>query len=234
MKYNLNVAHLYGDLLNTYGDNGNLLALKYYAKKMDTDLDIDIVSLDDQFNPKDWDIVFFGGGQDYEQTIVSKDIQHKKEDLTDYIKDGGPLLAICGGYQLLGHYYVGANGEKIKGIDALDHYTLSQDDNRFIGDIVIKNAETGEIYHGFENHNGKTFLGKGERPLGEVQSGHGNNGEDQSEGVIYKNVYGSYFHGPILTRNGELAKRIILTALSRKYPDADLTPQKELTIEPTF
>ncbi|QGZ70502.1 glutamine amidotransferase [Pediococcus pentosaceus] len=234
MKYNLNVAHLYGDLLNTYGDNGNLLALKYYAKKMDTDLDIDIVSLDDQFNPKDWNIVFFGGGQDYEQTIVSKDIQHKKEDLTDYIEDGGPLLAICGGYQLLGHYYVGANGEKIKGIDALDHYTLSQDDNRFIGDIVIKNAETGEIYHGFENHNGKTFLGKGERPLGEVQSGHGNNGEDQSEGVIYKNVYGSYFHGPILTRNGELAKRIILTALSRKYPDADLTPQKELTIEPTF
>ncbi|WP_099299740.1 type 1 glutamine amidotransferase [Pediococcus pentosaceus] len=234
MKYNLNVAHLYGDLLNTYGDNGNLLALKYYAKKMDTDLDIDIVSLDDQFNPKDWDIVFFGGGQDYEQTIVSKDIQHKKEDLTDYIEDGGPLLAICGGYQLLGHYYVGANGEKIKGIDALDHYTLSQDDNRFIGDIVIKNAETGEIYHGFENHNGKTFLGKEERPLGEVQSGHGNNGEDQSEGVIYKNVYGSYFHGPILTRNGELAKRIILTALSRKYPDADLTPQKELTIEPTF
>ncbi|WP_415379595.1 type 1 glutamine amidotransferase [Pediococcus pentosaceus] len=234
MKYNLNVAHLYGDLLNTYGDNGNLLALKYYAKKMDTDLDIDIVSLDDQFNPKDWDIVFFGGGQDYEQNIVSKDIQHKKEDLTDYIEDGGPLLAICGGYQLLGHYYVGANGEKIKGIDALDHYTLSQDDNRFIGDIVIKNAETGEIYHGFENHNGKTFLGKGERPLGEVQSGHGNNGEDQSEGVIYKNVYGSYFHGPILTRNGELAKRIILTALSRKYPDADLTPQKELTIEPTF
>ncbi|MGK4093700.1 glutamine amidotransferase [Pediococcus pentosaceus] len=234
MKYNLNVAHLYGDLLNTYGDNGNLLALKYYAKKMDTDLDIDIVSLDDQFNPKDWDIVFFGGGQDYEQTIVSKDVQHKKEDLTDYIEDGGPLLAICGGYQLLGHYYVGANGEKIKGIDALDHYTLSQDDNRFIGDIVIKNAETGEIYHGFENHNGKTFLGKRERPLGEVQSGHGNNGEDQSEGVIYKNVYGSYFHGPILTRNGELAKRIILTALSRKYPDADLTPQKELTIEPTF
>jgi CobQ-like glutamine amidotransferase family enzyme len=234
MKYKLNVAHLYGDLLNTYGDNGNLLALKYYAKKMDTDLDIEIVSLDDQFIPKNWDVVFFGGGQDYEQTIVSKDIQGKKDDLTDYIENGGPLLAICGGYQLLGHYYVGANGEKIKGIGALDHYTLSQDDNRFIGDIVIKNAETGEVYHGFENHNGKTYLGAGERPLGEVQSGHGNNGEDQSEGVIYKNVYGSYFHGPILTRNGELAKRMLLTALSRKYPDADLTAQKELVIEPTF
>ncbi|TLQ05336.1 glutamine amidotransferase [Pediococcus stilesii] len=234
MKYELNVAHLYGDLLNTYGDNGNLLALKYYAKLMDTDLDIQIVSLDEKFDPNAWDVVFFGGGQDYEQTIVSKDIQGKKDDLTDYIEDGGPMLAICGGYQLLGHYYVGADGEKIKGIGALDHYTLSQDDNRFIGDIVIKNKETGEVYHGFENHNGKTYLGKGERPLGEVESGHGNNGEDNSEGVVYKNVYGSYFHGPILTRNGELAKKILLTALKRKYPNADLSSQEQLTIKPTF
>lgn len=234
MKYELNVAHLYGDLLNTYGDNGNLLALKYYAKLMDTDLDIQIVSLDEKFDPNAWDVVFFGGGQDYEQTIVSKDIQGKKDDLTDYIEDGGPMLAICGGYQLLGHYYVGADGEKIKGIGALDHYTLSQDDNRFIGDIVIKNKETGEVYHGFENHNGKTYLGKGERPLGEVESGHGNNGEDSSEGVVYKNVYGSYFHGPILTRNGELAKKILLTALKRKYPNADLSSQEQLTIKPTF
>ncbi|KRN94290.1 type 1 glutamine amidotransferase [Pediococcus stilesii] len=234
MKYELNVAHLYGDLLNTYGDNGNLLALKYYAKLMDTDLDIQIVSLDEKFDPNAWDVVFFGGGQDYEQTIVSKDIQGKKDDLTDYIEDGGPMLAICGGYQLLGHYYVGADGEKIKGIGALDHYTLSQDDNRFIGDIVIKNKETGEVYHGFENHNGKTYLGKGERPLGEVESGNGNNGEDNSEGVVYKNVYGSYFHGPILTRNGELAKKILLTALKRKYPNADLSSQEQLTIKPTF
>lgn len=234
MKYELKVAHLYGDLLNTYGDNGNLLALNYYAKMMDTKLDIQIVSLDDQFVAKDWDIVFFGGGQDYEQTIVSRDLQNKKSELTSYIEDGGPLLAICGGYQLLGHYYVGANGEKISGIGALDHYTLSQDDNRFIGDIVIKNQETGETYHGFENHNGKTYLGKDERPLGKVVTGNGNNGEDESEGVIYKNVYGSYFHGPILTRNGNLAKRILLTALHRRYPDADLSAQEALKIEPTF
>jgi CobQ-like glutamine amidotransferase family enzyme len=234
MKYTLNVAHLYGDLLNTYGDNGNLLALNYYAKMMDTELITEIVSLDDAFEPNAWDITFFGGGQDYEQSIVSRDLQTKKTDLTNYIEAGGPVLAICGGYQLLGHYYIGANGEKIAGIGALDHYTLSQENSRFIGDIVIKNAETGEVYHGFENHNGKTYLGEGERPLGEVQSGHGNNGEDQSEGVIYKNVYGSYFHGPILTRNGELAKRILLTALHRKYPDADFTEQEALVIEPTF
>lgn len=234
MAYELNVAHLYGDLLNTYGDNGNLLALGYYAKQMGVELKTTVISLDDKFDPADWDIVFFGGGQDFEQSIVSKDIQDKKEDLTSYIEDGGPMLAICGGYQLLGHYYIGADGEKIKGIDALDHYTLSQDNNRFIGDIVIKNPDSGDEYHGFENHNGMTFLGEGEKPLGIVEEGHGNNDKDNSEGVVYKNVYGSYFHGPILTRNGNLAKKILLTALKRKYPNADLSKQEALEIQPTF
>ncbi|WP_412989955.1 type 1 glutamine amidotransferase [Pediococcus siamensis] len=234
MKYTLNVAHLYGNLLNTYGDIGNLLALKYYAKQMDTELKIKVVSLGDTFKAADFDLVFFGGGQDYEQLIVSKDIPSKKAELTKYINDGGPVLAICGGYQLLGHYYVGAQGEKIPGIGALDHYTLSQDHNRFIGDITIKNPQTNEEYHGFENHNGMTFLGKGEKPLGVVESGHGNNGQDQTEGVIYKNVYGSYFHGPILTRNGNLAKRLLITALQQKYPDADLSSQQALKIAPTF
>lgn len=127
------------------------------------------------------------------------------------------MLAICGGYQFLGHYYVGANGEKIQGISALDHYTLSQENNRFIGDIVIYNEEFNETYYGFENHNGRTFLGEGERPLGKVVQGHGNNGEDQSEGVIYKNVFGSYFHGPILARNENLAERLIRLALKQRY-----------------
>ena len=102
------------------------------------------------------------------------------------------------------------------------------------GDITIKNEETGQEYHGFENHNGKTYLGKGERPLGKVVSGHGNNGEDGSEGAIYKNVYCSYFHGPILTRNGEIAKKILLAALHHKYPAADLSQAAALEIKPTF
>ncbi|MDN4848413.1 glutamine amidotransferase [Ligilactobacillus salivarius] len=234
MKYSLNLAHLYGDLLNTYGDIGNILALRYYAKQMDTDLKVDIISLNQEFNPEKYDIAFFGGGQDYEQMIVSKDIQSKKETLTKYIHDGGPMLAICGGYQLLGQYYIGADGQKIKGIHALDHYTESQDNNRFIGDIVIKNEETNQEYHGFENHNGVTYLGKNERPLGTVVSGHGNNGKDKTEGAIFKNTYCSYFHGPILARNGELAKRILITALQRKYPDADLSKQQALEIKPTY
>lgn len=216
-KYELKVAHLYGNLLNTYGDNGNLLMLKYVAEKMGVTFSSEVVSIYQDFDPEKYDLVFFGGGQDFEQLIVSQDIQDKKEDLTKYIEDDGVVLAICGGYQLLGHYYMGANGEKIHGIGALDHYTLSQENNRFIGDIVIHNDEFNETYYGFENHNGRTFLGEGERPLGTVVEGKGNNGEDQSEGVIYRNVFGSYFHGPILARNEVLAKRLIKTALERRY-----------------
>ena len=105
-KYHLHLAHLYGDLLNTYGDIGNIIALKYYAKQMDTDIQVDVVSIEDDFDPDQFDIAFFGGGQDYEQMVVSKDIQTKKDGIKKFIEDGKPMLAICGGYQLLGKYYV--------------------------------------------------------------------------------------------------------------------------------
>ncbi len=213
----LSVCHLYGNLLNTYGDNGNMLLLNYLAQKMGVAFHSEVVSIHEPFDPEKYDIVFFGGGQDYEQLIVSQDIQSKKEALTRYIEEEKVMLAICGGYQLLGHYYIGAHGEKISGISALDHYTLSQDNNRFIGDIVIHNDEFNETYYGFENHNGRTFLGQDERPLGKVTQGKGNNGEDQTEGAIYKNVFCSYFHGPILARNEHLAQRLLDTALAKKY-----------------
>lgn len=212
----LAVCHLYGNLLNTYGDNGNLLMLNHRAKQMGIHLNTEIISLKDDFDPKKYDLVFFGGGQDYEQLIVSRDIQSKKAALTEYIEAGGVTLAICGGYQLLGHYYMDASGNKIDGIGALDHYTLSQDNSRFIGDIIIKNEEFDETYVGFENHNGMTFLGKGEKPLGVVQQGKGNNGEDKTEGAIYKQTYCSYFHGPLLVKNTILADRLLRAAMDRK------------------
>lgn len=217
MSKELRVCHLYGNLLNTYGDNGNLLMLKYLAEQnglLSILKSSAFMSLLIQLNMI-W--YFFGGGQDFEQLIVSQDIQSKKEALTQFIEDDGVILAICGGFQLLGHYYIGADGQKIKGISALDHYTLSQENSRYIGDIVIHNEEFNETYYGFENHNGRTFLGEGERPLGKVLEGKGNNAEDGSEGVIYKNVFGSYFHGPILSRNENLGMRLINTALERKY-----------------
>lgn len=209
----LRIGHLYGNLLNTYGDNGNLLMLQYCAKQRGVQVETDIVSLNQPFNPNDYDLVFFGGGQDYEQYIVSKDIQAKADAIKTYIDNDGVLLAICGGYQLLGHYYVDAKGKKISGISAIDYYTLNQDNNRFIGDITIVNEETGDTYNGFENHNGRTFLGEGVQPLGIVQVGKGNNGEDKTEGARYKNVFCSYFHGPLLVRNNHLAERIVDLAI---------------------
>lgn len=234
MQYHLNLAHLYGDLLNTYSDIGNILVLKYYAKQMDTDIDVQIISLDDDFDPDKFDFALFGGGQDFEQTIVSKDLPNKVDAIKKFINDDKPMLAVCGGYQLLGQYYIGADGKKIPGVGALPHRTETQVNNRFIGDIRIRNEETGEEYHGFENHNGMTFLGEGERPLGKVIEGHGNNGQDGSEGAIYKNVFGTYFHGPVLARNGNLAKRFLLLALKNKYPDADFSQQEALEIKPTY
>lgn len=215
--YEIAIAHLYGDLMNTYGDNGNVLMLKYVAEKLGARVRVDIVSLEDMFIAEDYQLVFFGGGQDYEQTIVAKDLPYKKAELTNYIENNGTLLAICGGFQLLGQYYVQADGQKIDGLAIMNHYTLNQENNRFIGDIKIYNDMFDETYYGFENHQGRTFLSDNEKPLGICQYGNGNNGEDKTEGVHYKNVFGSYFHGPILSRNPQLAYRLVVTALKQRY-----------------
>lgn len=215
--YELSICHLYGNLLNTYGDNGNLLILDYYAQKLGIQCHSEIISIHQDFDASKYDLVFFGGGQDFEQVIVSQDIKSKQDALISYIENDGAMLAICGGFQLLGEYYIGAKGEKINGIHALPHYTISQDNNRFIGDIEIYNKEFDETYLGFENHNGMTFLGDGEKPLGTVVRGHGNNDRDDSEGVLYRNVIGSYFHGPLLAKNPNLALRIINMSMKKKY-----------------
>jgi CobQ-like glutamine amidotransferase family enzyme len=141
----------------------------------------------------------------------------KKENLADYIENGGVMLAICGGFQLLGKYYIEAGGRKIDGLGILGHYTLNQTNNRYIGDIKIHNDEFNETYYGFENHQGRTFLADNQKPLGNVVYGNGNNKEDGGEGMHYKNTFGSYFHGPILSRNANLAYRLVTTALRKKY-----------------
>ena len=215
--YDLKIAHLYGNLMITYGDNGNILMLKYVAEKLVARVQIDIVSLEDEFDKDYYDLVFFGGGQDYEQTIVARDLPAKKDSLEEFINHDGVVLAICGGFQLLGQYYIEASGRRIEGLGIMGHYTLNQKNNRYIGDIKIHNDEFDETYYGFENHQGRTFLSEDEKPLGRIIYGNGNNKEDQSEGVHYKNVFGSYFHGPILSRNANLAYRLVTTALKNKY-----------------
>ena len=202
--------------MNTYGDNGNLLMLQYRAKKLGYEVETTLISLEEDFNAEDFDIVMFGGGQDFEQTVVAKDLQNKKEDLIQYIEDNGVVVAICGGFQLLGRYYVNASGERLNGISAIDVCTNGQFPSRLIGDIEIFNEEFGETYLGYENHIGRTYLGKNMKPLGKVVKGYGNNEEDHVEGCHYKNVFCSYFHGPILVRNQHLADRIIETAAERQ------------------
>ena len=212
----LRICHLYGNLMNTYGDNGNLLMLQHRAKKLGYEVETTLISLEEDFNAEDFDIVMFGGGQDFEQTVVAKDLQNKKESLIQYIEDNGVVVAICGGFQLLGRYYVNASGERLNGISAIDVCTNGQFPSRLIGDIEIFNEEFGETYLGYENHIGRTYLGKNMKPLGKVVKGFGNNEEDHVEGCHYKNVFCSYFHGPILVRNQHLADRIIETAAQRQ------------------
>ncbi len=221
----LNICHLYPDLLNVYGDMGNILILKHRAEARGINVNIINVSLNDKFNKDDYDIVFFGGGQDYEQSIVSDDLKALKRDsIKDYIEEEKVLLAICGGYQLLGNYYTTPDGEKLEGLKILDIYTEAGD-TRFIGNTVIFNEYLNQTYVGFENHSGRTFLGEGLQPLGKCISGFGNNGKDGFEGCIYKNTIGTYFHGSLLSKNPELADRLLTLALNKKYnKDIELEP----------
>lgn len=217
----LNICHLYPDLLNVYGDVGNILILKNRAESRNITVNVYNVSLNEKFDKDLYDIVLFGGGQDYEQSIVSEDLKsNKKEALTSYIEEGKVLIAICGGYQLLGKYYRAPNGEKLEGLGILDIYTEGGD-KRFIGNTIIYNKEFDETYVGFENHSGRTYINN-LKPLGKCIKGYGNNGEDGYEGCIYKNAYCTYFHGSLLSKNPELADRFLKIALQNKYGSIDL------------
>lgn len=218
---NLTICHLYPDLLNVYGDIGNIRILKYRAEKRNIDVKVKNISIGDNLD-ESYDIIFFGGGQDYEQSIVSDDLNNnKKEFIKNYIEDNGVFLSICGGYQLLGKYYTTPEGEKLDGLNILDIYTEGGQ-KRFIGNTVIYNEDYNETYVGFENHSGRTYIGN-LKPLGRVKAGYGNNGEDGYEGCVYKNTFCTYFHGSLLSKNPEIADRLILLALQKKYNKADLT-----------
>ncbi|EQB89107.1 glutamine amidotransferase [Clostridium sp. BL8] len=218
----LNICHLYPDLLNVYGDMGNILVLKHRAEQRGIKVNIINVSLNDNFEENAYDIVFFGGGQDYEQSIVSQDlIENKRDSIKNYIEHGKVFLSICGGYQLLGKHYTTFEGEKLEGLGIIDIYTEAGNE-RFIGNTIIYNEEFDETYVGFENHSGRTYTND-LKPLGVVKLGKGNNGEDQKEGCIYKNTYCTYFHGSLLSKNPELADRLIKLALENKYDEICLT-----------
>ena len=170
--------------------------------------------------------MFIGGGQDFEQQVLLEDLHRGKDrEIRAAIEDGLPFLTICGGYQMLGAYYETHDGQRCDFIGALDLYTVGSP-TRMIGNYKFRCGPEsgGSLVVGFENHSGKTWLGPGVQPLGRVLAGFGNNGEDGTEGARYRNVFGTYSHGPLLPKNPELCDYILSTALRRKYGAVELTP----------
>jgi len=220
----LRICHLYPDLLNLYGDRGNLLTLKQRCAWRGIDCTITPVSLGDTFAPEQYDLVFMGGGQDYEQNLLYEDLLEQKGDaIRKAVEDGLVFLCICGGYQLMGKYYEEQDGHKIDGLGALDLWTVGRPD-RLIGNTIHEAdilADLGKDPRlvGFENHSGRTYLGHGVRPLARVKKGGGNNGDDQTEGAIYNNVFCTYSHGSFLPKNPAMADHLVEVALRRRYPE---------------
>lgn len=219
----LKVAHLYPDLLNLYGDSGNILCIKKRCEWRGIECEITPLLSGNDFDFTDYDFIFIGGGQDREQKVVLSDLTVSKRDsLYDAVESGTVVLAICGGYQLLGKFYETAGGERLDFTGILDFYTGSGD-KRLIGNYEFKTEEKIRII-GFENHSGRTFLGDGVKPLGKVIKGFGNNGADKTEGARYKNTFCTYCHGPMLPKNPDFADMLIKTALLRRYDGAELSP----------
>jgi len=218
----LEICILYPDLLNSYGDTGNSSILAHRAEEHGIDAEIHHVSLSDEFDPDKYDIVLVGGGQFHEQSIVAADLRENKGALLKtYVHAGKVALLVCGAYQLAGDYYVDDHGNREDGLGILPVYS-EPGKERMIGDLVIKD-EDGVSYIGFENHLGKTYIGD-LQPLGKVISGFGNNGEDGYEGCRFKNTIGTYLHGPLLSKNPELADWMIKTALQLKGDEVELAP----------
>jgi lipid II isoglutaminyl synthase (glutamine-hydrolysing) len=214
----IRICHLYPDLLNLYGDRGNIIALKRRCEWRDIPVLVSNISIKDKFDPELYDIIFLGGGQDFEQEILSDDILNNKAgEIRNAIKHNKTFLCICGGYQMLGSYYRNQQGKEIRFLGAIDIYTEAGR-KRMIGNTIYHTDlyKDGDIV-GFENHSGKTYLGSEAKPLAKVLKGFGNNGEDGYEGAVYRNVFCSYSHGALLPKNPRLTDHIIKTALEEKY-----------------
>jgi len=217
----INIAHLYPDLLNLYGDKGNIAALVKRLEWRGIEAQVTEYKTEDEIDFADADIIVLGGGTDREQMVVCKRLQDFKETFKEYVEAGGVLLASCGGYQMLGKYFM-AGKEKVEGLGILDIYT-DADDKRFIGDIAVKTEFSEVPVVGFENHSGRTNIGK-HQPLGQIVFGNGNNGTDKKEGVIYKNTIGTYLHGPLLPKNPQLCDRLLEAAVKNKDESFVLSP----------
>lgn len=226
MSTSISICHLYPEALNLYGDRGNVLCLQKRLEWRGIACEITAVHQGDSFRASDFDLFFIGGGQDKDQEAIIADLNGSKAaELKAAAADGRSFLCICGGYQMLGQYYETAQGEKLPCLGILDFYTAAGP-NRATGNMVfdLAIAEAKARVVGFENHAGRTYLGPGVSPLGQVVCGCGNNGTDGTEGVRAGNVFGTYCHGPLLPKNPDLADALIKATLERKYGISELEP----------
>ena len=225
MNLKLRLAHLYPKLMNIYGDRGNILCLERRCRERGIAFEVKELELGDKLRPKDFDMVFIGGAQDREQRRVAEDlVKVKAKAVREAVDKGLALLAVCGGYQLLGRCYRTAEGEELAGVGAFAMWTEHPGPNarRFIGNVVVE--WQGETLVGFENHGGRTYLEEGVEALGSVVTGFGNNGEDGREGAVCRNAYGTYLHGSLLPKNPRFADHLIEAALRRRHRDLALAP----------
>lgn len=218
------LAHLYPDLLRTYGDRGNVLALARRAEWRGFRVRVAGVTRGEPL-PPGAGLVFMGGGTDRAQEIIGDDLRARRSELTDTVAGGAVVVGVCGGYQFLGHRYVDVAGVAIEGLGLLDVETVAGAD-RIIGNVRARGTLAGSTFDliGFENHAGRTTLGPDAAPLATVPPGRGNNGRDGTEGAVQGRVIGSYLHGPVLPVNPALADAILSMALSDRVPDGGLQP----------
>ena len=211
----IKIVHLYPKELSLYGDSGNILCIVKRLEERGYKTDVKNIGIGDTIS--DFDLMFIGGGQDKEMKIISCDLRKKGDMLRYAVNSGKTLLAICGGFQLLGEYYKTTDGDILRLSSALPFYTLGGE-KRMIGNIVFKTPFGTAA--GFENHSGKTYL-NGLEPLGKVISGFGNNGEDETEGLLFKNTFCTYAHGPVLPKNPRLADEILKRATGDELSPID-------------
>lgn len=234
----IRLVTLYEDVMNVYADRGNRLAITSRAAAHGVGVEITSVSLFDAM-PVGADLVLIGGGQDAEQRRIASDLAAHGEVLRDWAGDDVAMLAVCGGFQLFGHWYRDARGESIEGVGLFDVTTLAPPAGaagrwaRAVGDVLATSVldAVGEVV-GFENHAGRTYLGPAARPFARIEHGHGNNGDDGSEGAIYREAIGTYLHGSLLPKNPALLDHLLEAALRHRYGPPEGAPYLEARSAP--
>lgn len=212
----IRILHLYPEIMDLYADTGNILILINYLKAHNLSYQLDKLSLKQEIDFLNYDLIFLGGGSDLAQEIIAKDLLRHRQSLKLAVEKGIFFLLICGSYQLFGEKYIAQDGQIISGLALFDYYTQAYDGQRLLGNIAVKSKLFDDLILGFENHSGQTFLTKAQDSLGEVVFGCGNNLVDHSEGYFKDNVIATYLHGPLLAKNPRLTHYIVNKILAQK------------------